>query len=109
MVSYAGVFEHPFHTTSNNGGKYELRLPPGKYEIVAWHEKFGEKVATLDVSENAALELNFKFDAQPRNDNLSRAQGSSETLWHYGDRIMKSMPRNLMKQRDRAWSDRLAE
>ena len=66
MVSYAGVFEHPFHTTSNNGGKYELRLPPGKYEIVAWHEKLGEKVATLDVSENAALELNFKFDAEPR-------------------------------------------
>ena len=52
MVSYAGVFQHPFHTTSNNGGKYELRLPSGEYEIVAWHEKFGEKVATLDVSEN---------------------------------------------------------
>ena len=26
-----GVFEHPFHMTSNNGGKYELRLPSGKY------------------------------------------------------------------------------
>jgi plastocyanin len=61
MVSYAGVFEHPFHTTTGDTGKYELRLPPGKYEIVAWHEKFGEQVASVEVAENGSVDRDFKF------------------------------------------------
>jgi plastocyanin len=61
MVSYAGVFEHPFHMATGDSGKFELRLPPGKYEIVAWHEKFGEQAATVDASPDGATELNFKF------------------------------------------------
>jgi plastocyanin len=65
MVSYVGVFEHPFHTTSGETGKYELRLPPGKYEIAAWHEKFGEQVASVEVAANASAELDFKFSAAP--------------------------------------------
>jgi plastocyanin len=63
MVAYAGVFEHPFHTTSGDTGKYELRLPPGKYEIVAWHEKFGEQVASVEVSANASVSQDFKFSS----------------------------------------------
>jgi len=65
MVAYAGVFEHPFHTTSGDTGKYELRLPPGKYEIVAWHEKFGEQAASIEVAANASVERDFKFSASP--------------------------------------------
>jgi plastocyanin len=63
MAAYAGVFEHPFHTTSGERGSYELRLPAGKYEIVAWHEKFGEQSSNLEVQENGAAELDFKFTA----------------------------------------------
>jgi len=65
MVAYVGVFEHPFHTTSGDTGKYELRLPPGKYELVAWHEKFGEQMATVEVSANAAVVQDFKFSPPP--------------------------------------------
>jgi len=61
MSSYVAVFDHPFHTTSGDSGKYELRVPPGKYEIVAWHEKYGEQAATIDVAADASVELNFKF------------------------------------------------
>jgi len=63
MAAYAGVFDHPFHTTSGETGSYELRLPPGKYEIVAWHEKYGEQSSMTEVHENGAAELNFKFTA----------------------------------------------
>jgi hypothetical protein len=62
MVAYAGVFEHPFHTTSGETGKYELKLPPGKYEIVAWHPKYGEQKSAVEVGE-APAELNFMFSA----------------------------------------------
>lgn len=61
MGAIVGVFDHPFHTTSGTSGDYELRLPPGKYEIVAWHEKFGEKTMPVEVAENSKMELNFGF------------------------------------------------
>lgn len=61
MGAFVGVFGHPFHTTSGMSGDYELRLPPGKYEIVAWHEKFGEKTLPVEVAENSKMELNFAF------------------------------------------------
>ena len=44
-----------------SGGSYELRLPPGKYEFVAWHEAFGEQASKIEIRENGAAELNFKF------------------------------------------------
>jgi hypothetical protein len=65
MVSYVGVFEHPFHTTSGDTGKYELRLPPGKYEIAAWHEKFGEQVASVEVAANASARTRFQVFRRP--------------------------------------------
>jgi plastocyanin len=61
MNSFVGVFDHPFHTTSGDTGNYELKLPPGTYEIVAWHEKYGEQVSTVEVADNATAELNFSF------------------------------------------------
>jgi hypothetical protein len=61
MGAFVGVFDHPFHTTSGLSGDYELRLPPGKYEIVAWHEKLGQKTLPVEVAENSKMELNFSF------------------------------------------------
>ena len=61
MGAWVGVFDHPFHATSGDTGDYELKLPPGKYEIVAWQEKLGEKVATVEVSDKSQVQLNFSF------------------------------------------------
>jgi plastocyanin len=52
MGAWVGVFDHPFHTTSGDTGTYELRLPPGKYEIAAWHEKCGERRESIEVADN---------------------------------------------------------
>ncbi len=70
MSAFVGVFDHPFHTTSGDTGSYELNLPPGTYEVVAWHEKYGEQVSTLEVADAEAAELNFTFSAG--------AEGTSE-------------------------------
>jgi plastocyanin len=63
MIAYVGVFDHPFHTSTGNSGTYELRMPPGKYEIVAWHAQFGEQVASVDISATAVVEKDFHFSA----------------------------------------------
>jgi plastocyanin len=44
MRGYVGVFTHPFFRVTGEDGTFELKgLPPGEYEIGAWHERFGEK------------------------------------------------------------------
>jgi len=63
MEAFVGVFDHPFHTTSGETGNFELDLPPGTYEIVAWHERYGEQVSSVTVSDGEAAELNFTFSA----------------------------------------------
>src|SRR6185295_14138754 len=66
MNSFAGVFDHPFHTVSKSGGSFELKLPPGNYEIVAWHEKYGKKTMMVEVKDNDKKEVNFNFNANDK-------------------------------------------
>jgi hypothetical protein len=63
MNSFVGVFNHPFHTVSGSGGTYELKLPPGQYEIIAWHEKYGMKTEMVQVADNEKKDLGFSFSA----------------------------------------------
>ena len=40
-VANVGVFAHPYHMVSKLNGEYELKIPAGTYEVVAWHERLG--------------------------------------------------------------------
>jgi hypothetical protein len=68
MNSFVGVFAHPYHTVSRDGGVFEMKVPAGKYEITAHHEKFGKKTMTVEVKDNATAELNFTFSAADKAD-----------------------------------------
>ena len=47
---------------SDNQGKYIVEnLPAGDYEIVAWHEKYGEQSAKIKVGDGEAKTQDFKF------------------------------------------------
>lgn len=61
MNSFAAVFSHPFHTTSADTGDYSINVPAGTYEVVAWHEKYGESVESVTVADGESIELNFTF------------------------------------------------
>jgi hypothetical protein len=62
MSSFAGVFTHPFHTVTKEDGSFEIKLPPGNYEITAWHEKLGPQKQTIEVKDGAN-NLSFAFKA----------------------------------------------
>jgi hypothetical protein len=59
--AYVGVFDHPFHTVSKQGGLFELKLPPGYYEITAWHENYGQKTMMVGVVDNENRSINITF------------------------------------------------
>jgi hypothetical protein len=43
------------------GERFELKVPPGKYEIAAWQEKFGEQTQTVEIADHEKKDLVFTF------------------------------------------------
>jgi hypothetical protein len=68
MGAFVGVFSHPFHTVSKDDGTFELKVPPGKYEVTAWHEKFGKKTMMVEVPDGGKAEANTSFSASDKAD-----------------------------------------
>lgn len=64
MKSYVGVLGHPFYAVTGPDGSFSLKgVPPGKYTLVAWHEKFGEKTLQIDLASKGSATADFAFDA----------------------------------------------
>jgi plastocyanin len=63
MNAFIGVFAHPAHTVSKQGGAYEMKLPAGEYEITAEHEKYGKQTQMVTVADGGSADLNFTFKA----------------------------------------------
>ena len=64
MKAYIGVLNHPFYGVSREDGTFEIKgVPPGKYTVVAWHEKWkGEKTMEVTVPEKGSTTADFAFD-----------------------------------------------
>lgn len=63
MHSWIGVQDHPFAAVSDESGAFSLNnLPPGTYDIEAWHEKYGtaSQSVTVGAKETKTIEFNFK-------------------------------------------------
>ena len=61
-VANVGVFAHPYHMVSKLNGEYELKIPAGSYEVVAWHERLGTQAQAFEAKagETRVLDLVFK-------------------------------------------------
>ncbi|MCA1642050.1 MAG: carboxypeptidase regulatory-like domain-containing protein [Acidobacteria bacterium] len=63
MKSYLNVMRTPFFGLSGADGKFEIKnLPPGTYNVVAWHEKFGEKTMSVTVAAKETKTQDFAYD-----------------------------------------------
>jgi plastocyanin len=62
MQGFIGVFDHPFHVVTGTDGTFKLSdVPPGEWEIVAWHGELGEKSTKVKVEAGKAAEANFEM------------------------------------------------
>ena len=61
MKSWIAVLDHPAYATTGVGGTFSFRVPPGEYEVTAWHERFGTSVQSITVAEGEPVSLRFVF------------------------------------------------
>lgn len=60
--AYVSVFTHPFFAVSARDGSYQISgVPPGRYTIVAWHERFGEKTTEISIGVQERKTVDFAF------------------------------------------------
>ena len=63
MRAYISVMDNPFYAVTSEDGTFEIKgLPPGDYEVEAWHEKLKTQTQKVSVKagEPAKLDFNFK-------------------------------------------------
>lgn len=64
MNAYGAVFDHPYFSVTDANGRFSLaNLPPGTYEVQAWHEKLGTMTQTVTVGQKQTLDVTFTFKA----------------------------------------------
>jgi hypothetical protein len=66
MTAYIGVLPHPYFAVSDRKGTFEIaRVPPGTYNIRAWHERFGDLMKRVTVKAGAPTTIDFSYAPTP--------------------------------------------
>jgi plastocyanin len=66
MHGYFAVLNTSHSATTGNDGAFSLKgLPPGKYTVTAWHERFGSQSQEVTVADGKAATANFVLKALP--------------------------------------------
>ncbi len=66
MHGYFVVLTTPHYAVTGANGAFTLKgLPPGKYTLTAWHERFGTQTQEVTVGEGATPAVKFVFKALP--------------------------------------------
>jgi len=62
MRAYIGVVSHPFFAVTGDDGTFTIKgLPPGKYTLEAWHEKYGTQDVEITVAPKESKTNDFGF------------------------------------------------
>jgi len=61
MSAFVLVTDSPFAVSGADGAFRVEGLPPGRYTVTAWHERFGEKSASVTVPADGAAQVDFTF------------------------------------------------
>ncbi len=66
MLGYFVVLKTSHYDVTRNDGGFKLPdVPPGKYTLTAWQERFGTRTADVTITGNETRTVNFTFDLKP--------------------------------------------
>jgi plastocyanin len=64
MKAYVGVVAHPYFATSAEDGTFTIGgLPPGTYQLEAWHESLGTKTGEVTIGPDGTGTVTFTYGA----------------------------------------------
>jgi hypothetical protein len=64
MQSWGMAVGNPYFTITESDGTFVIQdIPPGQYDVIAWHPHLKVQAQQVDVSENGRVTLDFEFDA----------------------------------------------
>jgi plastocyanin len=64
MTAWLLVTDNPFFAVTGDDGKFEIpQVPPGKYTVEIWHERYGSQTRELTVADGKPAELKLSFKA----------------------------------------------
>lgn len=63
MRGYAYLLDHPYATVTNENGEFVIKdIPPGVYNIVAWHEALGNvKMANIEIEAGKSSKVKLEY------------------------------------------------
>jgi plastocyanin len=65
MRAYIGVVRHPFFAVTGEDGTFSIAgLPPGKYTVEAWHERYGRQTMDVIVAAKDSKTVDFTLSPQ---------------------------------------------
>lgn len=65
MRAYIGVIDHPFFAVTGDDGTFKIKgLPPGKYTLEAWQERYGKKDVEVTVTPKEDNTVDFTYNSK---------------------------------------------
>jgi hypothetical protein len=62
MSGYIGVVNHPYYAVTDANGAFKIaNVPPGKYTLLAWHERYGPIAQAVEVKANGTANIDFAY------------------------------------------------
>ena len=60
MSAFVLVFNHPYHSTTDEAGRYTIEnIPPGTYTVEAWHEGATRDSRSITIHSGSAVDLDL--------------------------------------------------
>jgi carboxypeptidase family protein len=60
MQAWVGVLAHPYFAVTGADGRFTLSdVPPGRYTVAVWHERFGTRETTVTLAPKGSAAVTF--------------------------------------------------
>lgn len=65
MLAFILVLENPYYALTDSSGRFTIpSVPPGRYPVKVWHEKFTAPAKTVEVVEDRPTQVEFQVGPQ---------------------------------------------
>jgi hypothetical protein len=65
MSAWIGVLDHPYFSVTSGTGSYGIvNLPPGRFKVAVWHERYASVEQEIEVPSGGDAKLDFYLDAR---------------------------------------------